>query len=85
MEKITFKIEGMTCASCAAVIEHDLKKAKGVASASVNYATEKAYVEFNPAEIKVADIKKNITDKIKVILVKTAKAIKMPISSGLFL
>lgn len=60
-EKTTLKIQGMDCASCAAVIEHGLKKTKGIASASVNFATEKAYVEFNPGEIKVEDIKKYIS------------------------
>lgn len=61
-QKAILQIQGMDCASCAAVIEHDLKRAKGIASASVNFATEKAYLEFNPAEIKVEDIKKNIKD-----------------------
>ena len=32
MEKVTLKIQGMDCASCAAVIEHDLKKQKGISS-----------------------------------------------------
>ncbi|MCX6722886.1 MAG: heavy metal translocating P-type ATPase [Candidatus Staskawiczbacteria bacterium] len=62
MEKKTLKIQGMTCASCAAVIEHDLKKKDGIASASVNLANEKAYVEFDPEKIKIEDIKKNIKD-----------------------
>ncbi len=61
-EKTTLKIQGMDCASCASVIEHGLKKAKGIASASVNFATEKAYVEFNPEEIKVKDVKRHIED-----------------------
>ncbi|MGA2418009.1 MAG: heavy metal translocating P-type ATPase [Candidatus Staskawiczbacteria bacterium] len=61
-KKITLNIQGMDCASCAAVIEHDLKKVKGVASVSVNYAVEKAFVEFDPSAIKVEDIKKNIKD-----------------------
>lgn len=60
MEKTTLKIQGMDCASCAAVIEHDLKKKKGIASASINLASEKLYVEFDPAQIQVEDIKKNI-------------------------
>ena len=59
-QKTTLKIQGMDCASCAAVIEHDLKKAKGVSTATVNYATEKAYVDFDPSQIKVEDLKKNI-------------------------
>jgi len=62
MEKTTLLIQGMDCASCSAVIEHNLKKTKGIASASVNFATEKAYLEFNPAEIAIKDIKKNIRD-----------------------
>ena len=62
MEKKIFKIEGMDCASCAAVIEHNLKKAKGISSASVNYATEKAHVEFNPEETNIGNIKKHVED-----------------------
>ena len=61
-QKTTLKIQGMSCASCAAIIEHDLKKRKGIASASINLASEKLYLEFNPAEIKVEDIKKNVKD-----------------------
>jgi len=61
-QKTTLQIQGMDCASCSAVIEHNLKKTKGVAFASVNFATEKAYLEFNPAEIALKDIKKNIRD-----------------------
>ncbi|MGV1046951.1 MAG: heavy metal translocating P-type ATPase [Solirubrobacterales bacterium] len=41
-------IEGMTCASCANRIERKLNELDGV-SASVNYATEKASVSFDPA------------------------------------
>ena len=40
-------IGGMTCASCAARIEKKLNKMAGV-TASVNYATEKAKVTFDP-------------------------------------
>lgn len=81
MEKITFKISGMSCASCAAVIEHDLKKKKGVASASVNYAIEKAYVEFNPAEVKVEEIKKNVKD-LGYKVVDEAEEMQMDMASG---
>ena len=40
----------MTCASCASRIERKLNKLDGV-TASVNYATEKATVEFDPARV----------------------------------
>ena len=49
-ERIELPIEGMTCASCAARIERRLNKLDGV-TASVNYATEKAAVEFDPAQV----------------------------------
>ncbi|MFG1784869.1 heavy metal translocating P-type ATPase [Rhodococcus oryzae] len=45
---IELAIGGMTCASCAARIEKRLNKMEGV-TATVNYATEKAKVLFDPA------------------------------------
>ncbi|WP_229908230.1 heavy metal translocating P-type ATPase [Amycolatopsis oliviviridis] len=44
----------MTCASCAARVERKLNKVDGV-SATVNYATEKAQVDF-PAAVSVEDL-----------------------------
>jgi len=46
--RLELPIEGMTCASCAVRIEKKLNKLEGV-QATVNYATEKAAVEFDPA------------------------------------
>ena len=43
-ERIELPITGMTCASCANRIERKLNKLDGV-TATVNYATETAYVE----------------------------------------
>jgi Cu+-exporting ATPase len=42
-------IEGMTCASCAVRIEKKLNKLDGV-EATVNFATERATVAFDPAQ-----------------------------------
>lgn len=42
---LELRINGMTCASCAARIEKKLNKIEGV-SASVNYATERAHVDY---------------------------------------
>ena len=47
---IELAVEGMTCASCAARVERKLNTLDGV-TASVNYATEKAAVEFDPAHV----------------------------------
>jgi Cu+-exporting ATPase len=53
-QEVELEITGMTCASCANRIERKLNKMDGV-TAAVNYATEKAKVEFpsalDPAEL----------------------------------
>jgi Cu+-exporting ATPase len=46
--EVELAISGMTCASCAARIEKRLNRLDGV-TATVNYATEKAKVAFDPA------------------------------------
>ncbi|TSA00164.1 MAG: heavy metal translocating P-type ATPase [Nitrospiraceae bacterium] len=45
---LTIPIEGMSCASCVAKIERGLSVVPGVLHASVNLATEKATVEYQP-------------------------------------
>ncbi len=41
-------VEGMTCASCVARVERALGKVEGVVEASVNLATERATVRYQP-------------------------------------
>ena len=48
-------ITGMTCASCANRIERRLNTLEGV-TASVNYATEKATVDFDPGAVEVEEL-----------------------------
>ncbi len=48
-KKITLDIRGMSCASCVRRVEEGLRKLEGVQSASVNFATEKALVAYDPA------------------------------------
>jgi Cu+-exporting ATPase len=45
---LTFRVDGMTCASCVARVEKALKAVPGVASASLNLATERATVRADP-------------------------------------
>ncbi len=52
----TFVISGMTCASCAAVIDKVLGKTPGVVSANVNLASEKLAVTWDPAVISADGI-----------------------------
>jgi Cu+-exporting ATPase len=49
-ERVELPITGMTCASCANRIERKLNKLDGV-TATVNYATEKARVEYDPGTV----------------------------------
>jgi Cu+-exporting ATPase len=51
---VELRIGGMTCASCAARIEKKLNRIDGV-RASVNFATEKAWVSA-PDEVSVDDL-----------------------------
>lgn len=50
-EKSTIHIGGMTCASCAQTIENSLNELEGVSKASVNFATEKATVKYDPEKV----------------------------------
>ena len=60
-EHVELPIEGMSCASCASRIERTLNRLDGV-SASVNYATEQALVEFDPAAVTPARSSEAIED-----------------------
>lgn len=50
MKKITIPIRGMHCASCATTTEQALTKVPGVAKVNVNYAMERATVEYDEAK-----------------------------------
>lgn len=55
-EKAIFKIEGMSCSSCSANIEKKLKQTEGVIDARINFAAEKAQIEFNNDKISGKDL-----------------------------
>src|SRR5437867_4404875 len=57
---LTIPIEGMSCASCVAKIEHGLSAVPGVSRAAVNLATEQATVEYQPGIIDPAAIQETI-------------------------
>ena len=60
--QVTIPIEGMTCASCVARIEKVVGRLDGVAKVSVNLATEKADVFYDPDKVRLSAIRKTITD-----------------------
>ncbi len=59
---LTIGVGGMTCASCVARVERALMKVPGVAEATVNLATEKATVTFEPASVEVDSLLGAIED-----------------------
>ena len=56
MVRKELSVSGMHCASCANTIEKSIKKLKGVTNATVNFATEKATVEFDEKIVLLPDI-----------------------------
>ena len=49
---ILLPIEDMSCAACAARVEKVLGEVPGVSEASVNFATERAKVRYDPAKVQ---------------------------------
>jgi len=60
MKRVDFSIEGMHCQSCVVRIEKQLKKLRGVQTATVNLATRRASVHYEPTIVKEQDILKAI-------------------------
>lgn len=55
-DQASFIISGMHCASCAKVIERSLRKVPGVKEANVNFAAEKARVNFDLGKVTLDDL-----------------------------
>ena len=55
-KKLQIPVSGMHCANCALTIEKQLKRQQGVLNASVNYASEKAMVEFEETQTNLQKI-----------------------------
>lgn len=60
MTKKIFPIIGMHCASCARLIERQLKKTPGVSEAAVNYGSEQAMVEFDESTCDLDQLAKSV-------------------------
>ncbi|HRH45107.1 MAG TPA: cation transporter, partial [Pyrinomonadaceae bacterium] len=61
-ERVDLPITGMTCAACANRIEKQLKKQTGVDACSVNFATARATVNYNPEKTNVAALVQTVKD-----------------------
>jgi len=58
--EVELGVTGMTCAACVNRVERALKRLEGVLEASVNLATERAWVKYLPASTSVAQFKRAI-------------------------
>ena len=69
MTSRTFRVEGMTCASCVKRVEKALAAVPGVASARVNLATEEVTVEAPGVSDAAFDLE-TAADALKVFTLK---------------
>ena len=60
--RIDLPVTGMTCAACSARVQKSLSGLKGVESAAVNLAAERATVLYDPSEASADDFIDNIKD-----------------------
>jgi len=60
-DKASIQITGMTCATCAATIRKGLSQTPGVEQADVNFASEKASIEYDPTKVDLAKIKDTVS------------------------
>ncbi|NQK68613.1 copper-translocating P-type ATPase [Streptococcus suis] len=75
----TLAIEGMTCATCALTVEKALNKLDGIQNASVNLATEKATIQYDPAHLSLSDIETAVEKAgYKAVLPKTQESEAQP-------
>ena len=59
-KKAELKISGMHCATCAVNIEESLSQIKDVSKVQVNFGTDTAHVEFDPAKVSLTDLEKAV-------------------------
>jgi Cu+-exporting ATPase len=62
MEKVTLPIHGMSCASCVKKVEAALNGLEGVVRAGVNFATERATVEYIPGAVSMGDFRRAVKE-----------------------
>ena len=59
-QRLDLPIGGMSCAGCAARIEHELQSLPGVQAAQVNFATERATLHYDAESLSLDQITKKV-------------------------
>ena len=59
-KKAELKIAGMACAGCSGAVENALRRLSGVHMARVDLAKKTAFVEFDPKELALDEMKKAV-------------------------
>jgi Cu+-exporting ATPase len=59
--KASIQITGMTCTTCARTIAKGLSHTPGVEQASVNFASQKASLEYDPAKVDLSKIRDTVS------------------------
>ena len=62
LNRLDLPVSGMSCASCVARIEKGLLKIPGVTEAKVNFAAEKAVIEYDSSEVKPSYLASKINE-----------------------
>lgn len=60
MRQQTLSVKGMHCASCSVIIAKKLKKLLGIYNCEVNFATEKATINFDESQISIEQMNHEI-------------------------
>ena len=60
IQTVDFKINGMTCNSCAEHIDYEVNKQIGVISSTVSFEDGNAIIEFDSSRITTSDIERSI-------------------------
>ncbi len=59
-QRVEFPIVDLDCASCVQTVERVLQGKNGIQKASVNFATSKAHVTYNPEQINLSEMQQAI-------------------------
>ena len=62
LAKATLHVQGMSCAACVRRVETGLASVDGVSQATVNFATNKATVDYDSSVTSIEDLKEKVSD-----------------------